>query len=57
MQWATTFYANHSLDGPMDACWSEKANIVIYRKVHTFLMVIIVSRTDQISNTRIPNEY
>ena len=25
MQWAIHFYSNHSLDGPMDASWSENA--------------------------------
>ena len=39
------FYANHYLEGDMNARWSEnEKNIVFYRKVHNFLMVIIVSR-------------
>ena len=25
MQWAINVYSNHSLDGPMDASWSENA--------------------------------
>ena len=30
MQWATTFYANHSLDGPMDASWLENAKCYFF---------------------------
>ena len=30
MQWTTAYYENHSLDGPMDACWSENAKCYIF---------------------------
>ena len=29
--WATTYHANHSLDGPMNACWSENSKCNIFR--------------------------
>ena len=37
--WATTFHANHSLDGPMNACGSEnsKCNIFPSQKLSLFL--------------------
>ena len=57
MQWATAFYANHPIDGAMDARWSKNAKYFFYRKVPNFLMVIIVSRTSLISYKRISTEY
>ena len=32
MHWAKAFHANHSLDGSMDACWSENAKYVLQKR-------------------------
>ena len=32
MHWATVFHANHSLDGAMDACWSDHAKYVLQKR-------------------------
>ena len=48
MQWASAFYANHSLDGPMDTRWSEKAKCYIFeippKKSGLFLRLVICLR-------------
>ena len=36
MQWATAFYANHSLDGAIDAGWSENAKYIFAEKCIIF---------------------
>ena len=58
MQCATAFYANHSQDSAIDSRWLENEKIFFfYRKVHNFLMVIIVSRTYHNCYKRISNKY
>ena len=52
--------ADYILDGSVFARWSENTNIVCLffsQKVHTFQMVIIVSRTSHISYKWVLTEY
>ena len=52
-----SFYANHSQDGAMDVRWLENVKYYFYKKMHNFLMFIIVSRTYHNSYKRGSNKY
>ena len=55
MQWATAFNANHSLDGPIDACWPGITNIVYKSALFSCpeLTVIAVTNGSQMNIERL----